>query len=86
MKHHDKIASKLAERLQNPFFGYGAMHYSSLTPDAVREVFDVLNRDFRKRHKLLIPRLAQDAVDSGHGMKYKNAGCYWVMDRDWEKL
>lgn len=80
-RKNKKLTENLSKRLQEPLRGLGAMHYSSLSPDEVRGVFKRLSSDFRHKYKLDIPRIANDAVDTGHGLKYTAAGCYWVVER-----
>ena len=81
LKLTKSVKARLSERLQKPIKGFGVMHYSNISAEDVTAVFRSLSSDFRYKYKLEIPRQAVDAVDSGHGMKFNPAGCYWVVER-----
>lgn len=81
-KHRlEKHIPKLKACFENPRYGLGRMHYSSLKPCDVRSAFGEMSDEFKAEFELEIPRGAYDTTTFGTTIKCKLEGCYWVVSR-----
>lgn len=65
--------------MQKPRYGFGQMHYTSLSRDAVKSAYESSSAEFKLKYALDIPRRAFDVTESGKSVKMVEVGCYWVV-------
>jgi len=80
MRKKEKTKEKLVDKMISPRYGFGQMHYSSLSVDAVKKAFESSSAEFKLKHRLNIPRRAYDIVEHGKGCKIDVVGTYWVIE------
>ena len=80
MRNKDNVKERLMMKMIQPRYGFGQMHYSSLTVDAVQKAFESSSAEFKLKHRLNIPRRAYDIVEHGKGCKIDVVGTYWVIE------
>lgn len=80
MRNKDDKIKRLAAKMMQPRYGFGQMHYSSVSRDDAVKAFESTLADFKLKHRLNIPRRAYDIVEHGKGCKIDVVGIYWMIE------